>query len=163
MRIGRQLSAEHRDDPGPTVSITVGASVDAVWQVLADGWSYATWVVGTSRIRRVDEDWPAVGSRIHHSFGLWPLVIDDSTSVEDVRRPHELVLKARGWPVGEARIHLSVRADGPTRCVVAITEDAVSGPARLIPAALRRLLIIPRNRESLGRLGMLAEGRQPRP
>lgn len=160
MRIGRQLSAEHRDEPGPTVSLTIDATVDAVWQVLSDGWSYATWVVGTSRIRRVDGAWPATGSRIHHSFGLWPLVIDDFTTVEDVRRPDELVLTARGWPVGEARIHLSVRPDGPGRCVVAITEDAVSGPARLIPGVVRRLLIVPRNRETLNRLALLAEGRQ---
>ncbi len=43
-----------------------------VFSVLADGWLYSGWVVGASRIRAVDEQWPAVGSKIHHSVGSWP-------------------------------------------------------------------------------------------
>ena len=40
---------------------------DDVLRVLADGWTYANWVVGSSRIRGVDPTWPAPGSRIAHS------------------------------------------------------------------------------------------------
>ena len=40
------------------VSLNVEAPVDAVWAVLADGWSYAGWVVGASHIRDVDTGWP---------------------------------------------------------------------------------------------------------
>lgn len=50
----------------------INASTDDVWSVLSDGWLYPLWVVGASRMRDVDEDWPAVGSRIHHSVGVWP-------------------------------------------------------------------------------------------
>lgn len=38
------------DEPGPTVTRVVNAPVDAVWAVLADGWSYPVWVVGASRV-----------------------------------------------------------------------------------------------------------------
>ncbi|MDI3193607.1 hypothetical protein QK290_04985 [Pseudarthrobacter sp. AL07] len=32
----------------------------------------------------VDAQWPGTGSRLHHSVGHWPLVINDSTSVAAV-------------------------------------------------------------------------------
>ena len=153
---GRQA---HAREPGPTISREVDAPAEAVWAVLADGWLYATWVVGASRIRDVDAGWPAVGTKIHHSVGLWPALINDTTSVERAGPPHELVLTARGWPAGEAHVHLSVEARGESRCVVTITEDAVSGPVTLIPAPLRHRLLAPRNRETLLRLALLAEGR----
>ena len=47
-----------------------------------------TWAVGAARIREVDEDWPAVGARIHHSVGAWPVLISDTTVVEEVDAPH---------------------------------------------------------------------------
>jgi hypothetical protein len=153
-----QQASGHRKDPGPTVTREVAAPVDAVWKVLADGWSYANWVVGAARVRDVDPGWPAQGSRVHHSFGLWPLLIQDFTKVERSEPPRELELTARGWPAGEAHVHVSVRPAGTDRSVVTITEDAVSGPGKLIPAPIRHLLIAPRNRETLHRLALLAEG-----
>lgn len=49
--------------------------------MLADGWLYPSWVVGASRMREVDVKWPASRSRIHHSVGVWPALIDDHTKV----------------------------------------------------------------------------------
>ncbi len=147
--------------------ITVAQDVDAppaiVQQVLDDGWSYVAWVVGASRIRAVDPEWPAVGSRLHHSAGLWPLVVDDTTSVVAARPGRELVLQARGWPAGEARIRLVLDPLPGDRTRVTMQEDAVSGPGRLVPAPLRHLALLPRNRESLQRLALLAAGRGTRP
>lgn len=154
-------ASSHHREPGPTISRQVAAPPDAVWSVLADGWLYATWVVGTSRVRSVGPSWPAPGSRIRHSVGLWPLLIDDFSAVEQMVDGKELVLIARGWPVGEARVHLSVTPGPEATCVVTLTEDAVSGPGKLIPARLRHALLRPRNRESLHRLALLAEGRHP--
>ncbi len=141
------------------VSRTVDAPVHAVWSVLANGWDYANWVVGTSRIRDVDPGWPAAGSKVHHSFGAWRLLINDTTRVESMRENEELVLTARGWPLGQARVVVTLRSDSPARCTVAIAEDAVTGPGRFVPRAARQALIVPRNREALKRLGFIAVGR----
>ena len=143
----------------PVVSKVVAAPADVVWSVLADGWQYATWVVGASRIRDVDRNWPAEGSRIHHSVGLWPLLIDDSTDVLRSEPERELVLKARGWPIGEAHISITLTPERAEHTTVSITEDATAGPGRAIPAPVRQLAIGPRNVETLRRLALIAEGR----
>jgi hypothetical protein len=148
-----------RASGAPTVGRRVAAPVGAVWAIIADGWSYATWVVGTSRVRTVDANWPDEGARIAHSFGPWPLTIEDYTRVERCRPLTDLVLTARGWPVGEARVHLQIEDRGDDACQVWITEDATRGPGTLLPARLRHLVIVPRNRETLHRLALLAEGR----
>lgn len=130
---------------------------ERVFAVLADGWLYPSWVVGASRIRNVDDAWPAQGSAIHHSVGMWPALIDDSTSVLEWDPPRHVLLKARGWPIGEAQIAIDVkpRANG---CVVRITEDATAGPGRFVPSLLRDTAIKARNTETLRRLAYLAEG-----
>ena len=52
-----------------TNSRVVQAPPEKVWEVLSDGWLYPLWVVGASRMRAVDEHWPALGARLHHSVG----------------------------------------------------------------------------------------------
>jgi uncharacterized protein YndB with AHSA1/START domain len=148
-----------QNDAVITVTRDVEAPVQAVWDVLADGWSYATWVVGASRVRDVDDAWPAESAQIHHSFGIWPLLINDTTRVERATEPTALVLTARGWPAGEARVSISITPRGEGRCTVKIEEDASSGPGTLIPRPARQLAIGPRNVEALKRLAFLAEGR----
>jgi len=136
----------------------VNAPADAVWDVLADGWLYATWVVGASRLRDVDAAWPEQGSRLHHSVGLWPAVLDDQTQVLHSDPGARLVLKPKGRPFGEAIVDLRLLARGD-RCELVIVEDAVSGPGLLVPRPLRQPLIAVRNKEALHRLALLAEGR----
>jgi uncharacterized protein YndB with AHSA1/START domain len=136
----------------------MNCSPEQVFDVLNDGWTYPLWVVGASRMRDVDEDWPAQGSRLHHSFGVWPLLIDDSTEVLEIEPGRRLVLEARGWPIGKARVEITVEAAGDDS-LVTITEDATGGPAQLVPELLRQPTIDFRNRETLRRLGYLAEGR----
>ncbi len=133
----------------------------AVWSVLADGWTYAAWVVGTSRIRDVDPHWPAVGSRIHHSVGAWPLLLDDETEVLDADPGRLLVLRAKGWPAGEAIVQLELLPLDGDGVRIVIREDAVAGPLhRLVPRLVRQAAIVPRNVETLRRLAFLAEGRR---
>ncbi len=131
---------------------------DDVFDVLADGWSYATWVVGAARIRDVDESWPEPGSRIHHSVGAWPLLISDSTSATALERPHRIDLTVRAWPAGEGRVRITCRADG-ARTVVTMEEDASSGPALALLKPARDVLLGWRNVEALRRLAYLAESR----
>jgi hypothetical protein len=141
-----------------TVSTKVKGSASDVWAVLADGWLYGLWVVGASRIRLVDDNWPAPDSRIHHSVGSWPFVIDDTTHVVSSEPERELVLQARAWPSGEARVQLSIE-DATDGAVITMTEDASHGPALLIPGAVRRAALDWRNTESLKRLSYLVEHR----
>ena len=56
-----------------TNSARINASRTAVFGVLSDGWKYSNWVVGTSHMRAVEEAWPAVGSKLYHASGAWPL------------------------------------------------------------------------------------------
>ena len=145
-------------DGRAVITRRVHAPADVVWSVLADGWLYANWVVGASRIRDVEPDWPRPGSRLHHSFGVWPALIDDHTQVLTADPGRTLVLKARGWPAGEAQVRIQVAANGPDGSTISITEDAIAGPGRLLPRPVRQLLIGPRNTETLRRLALIAEG-----
>ena len=85
---------------------------DRVWDVLADGWLFPLWVVGASRIREVDAAWPAVGSKIHHSVGVWPLLVDDNTEVTACEPGRLLSLRARVWPAGSADVTLRLSRGG---------------------------------------------------
>jgi uncharacterized protein YndB with AHSA1/START domain len=111
-------------------------SPEQVFAVLHDGWTYPVWVVGASRMRDVDQDWPAPGTRLHHSFGAWPLLLDDTTEVLEIEPGQRLVLEARGWPVGKAPVDISVKADGDGS-LVSIDEDVTDGPAELVPEPVR--------------------------
>lgn len=139
-----------------TVSRHIAASRERVFEVLSDGWLYTAWVVGASHVRAVSPSWPSVGARIHHSFGVWPLVLRDETSVQVSEHPTHLVLLASGRPFGQARVELRLEKerDGAR---VTMTETVVKGPGRAIPTALLDGLIDPRSREALARLAALAE------
>jgi hypothetical protein len=131
---------------------------DKVWDVLADGWLYPLWVVGASRMREVDDTWPAVGARLHHSVGSWPLLIDDTTTVLECT-PHSLLrVRARAWPAGDAEVVIQLSGSGADT-VVTIEEDASSGPGRLVPKPARDAGLHWRNVETLRRLAFLAERR----
>lgn len=130
---------------------------EAVFAVLADGWTYPSWVVGASRMRAVDEHWPDVGARIYHSVGVWPALIDDETEVTEWDAPRRASFIARGWPIGEARIIIEARPLGEG-CVVRMHEYAIRGPMQYVPRMLTDPLIDLRNREALHRLAYLAEG-----
>ena len=109
-------------------------------------------------MRDVDESWPAVGARLHHSVGTWPLLIDDTTEVLEVEEGRRLLLKARGWPAGEAHVDISLRPDGDATHVT-MEEDATAGPGVLVPKPLRDAQLHWRNVEALRRLAFLVEGR----
>jgi uncharacterized protein YndB with AHSA1/START domain len=140
------------------VSRTIRTTPSAVWDVLADGWAFPLFVVGASRMRDVDEAWPAVGAKIHHSIGVWPALINDHTEVLAATPGERLVLRARGWPLGEASVEFLLHPAG-SGTDVEIDEKVTSGPGRLVPPPLRGLSLKWRNVETLRRLAYVAEGR----
>ncbi|KQM82364.1 SRPBCC family protein [Agromyces sp. Leaf222] len=137
----------------------MACSPSAVFDVLADGWLYPAWVVGASRMRDVDAAWPGEGSRLEHSVGVWPALIDDETVSLEWSPPHRAVMRAKGWPIGEARVAIDVRRHGGG-CLVRIQEEAVEGPGSWVPRVFVDPILYLRNRETLLRLAFLAEGRQ---
>ncbi|NMI01028.1 SRPBCC family protein [Pseudonocardia acidicola] len=138
---------------------TTTASPAAVWEVLANGWYYPTWVVGAARIRAVSSHWPGVGAVLHHSVGAWPLLINDRTEVLSSEPERELVLLASVAPMGRAPVHLRLAPTAGGGCEITMAEDVAEGPARLIPGPVRQALIAPRNAETLRRLCYIAERR----
>jgi hypothetical protein len=140
------------------VTRDIAASPQRVWDVIADGWTYSQWVVGNSRMRAVDPNWPAPGTTIHHSIGVWPVLLNDETVVEEAVEPERLVLYAKGRPFGGARIILRL-AESAQGCRVEMDEFPITGIGKLIPEKLGDLAAFPRNTETLRRLAFLAERR----
>jgi uncharacterized protein YndB with AHSA1/START domain len=132
---------------------------EKVFAVFDDGWLYGLWVVGASHIRDVEENWPEVGSKIYHAFGGWPVLVRDQTTVLEYDRPRRLVLQARAWPAGQARIELTTTptADGGSH--VELNEYPVSGIGKAVHNPAFERLLYRRNIESLARLAALAERR----
>ena len=141
-----------------SVERIVKTTPERVWDVLSDGWLYPLWVVGASRMREVDDSWPSVGSKLHHSVGVWPALLDDNTEVTDCEKLRMLALRARAWPFGEAQVILRLNEYGGGTRVV-IEEDAVSGPGKLVPQPARAPGLKWRNVETLRRLAYIAERR----
>ena len=141
-----------------TVSRLVHAGPDDVWAVLADGWLYPSWVVGASRLRAVEGGWPGIGASIHHSVGLWPALIDDRTEVLDSEPERRLQLRARGWPLGEALVAITLEPRGE-ETLVTIAETPSAGPGLVVDNRVTHWLLARRNEESLYRLASIAEAR----
>jgi uncharacterized protein YndB with AHSA1/START domain len=134
----------------------IKASPERVFEVLADGWLYSSWVVGTSRIRAVSDSWGQSGGTIHHSFGLWPFVINDTTTLDVWNPPTFLRLHAKGGPLGQTVVTIEVKPRGDGS-VVRLQEDAVSGLGVLVPRPIRDAVGQVRNHEALRRLAYQVE------
>ena len=134
-----------------TNRLTIAASPQEVFAVLADANTYQHWVVGCDDIRAVEGDWPAVGSKFFHTVGVGPLKTKDNTKVLEVDAPHKLVLEARARPAGIAKVIFRlVPVDAGTD--VSIEEHPIRGVARVIHNPVQDGLIKVRNVETLRRL-----------
>ena len=111
----------------------VEAPPSVVWEALSDGWLYPVWVVGAARMREVDDDWPGLGSRLHHSVGIWPMLINDETEVLESVPDQLLRLKAKVWPAGEAEVVIRLRpsGSGPRSRSRKTWREALAGCCRL--------------------------------
>ena len=129
---------------------------ERVFEVLSDPFTYQEWVVGTSKIRDADDNYPEVGARLYHRIGLGPLGIRDHTEVLELVPNRHIVLDAHLWPLGRARISLTLEPfEGGTRVLM---EE---GPADLwsrigMGGPLAEPLLQLRNTEALSRLRRVA-------
>ena len=138
------------------VQRTIQAPPDRVFAVLADGWTYSDWVVGTVHIRDVDDSWPAPGSKLHHKAGPWPFSLQDSSTVVSMVPERELLLKAGLWPLGQARIKFVLEPLGTKATRITMEEDFEAGPLLFLRNKVNDLVLHRRNIESLRRLSDIA-------
>ena len=127
----------------------------AIWDALSDSRAYGYWVVGSKVIRDADATWPAVGSKIHHTVGVGPFELSDHTESIESEEPRRLQLRAKGRPLGTAKVTLEMTPkDGGT--VVEMTEnpDGLFRPLAFLPPL--QVFSLLRNSESLMRLEELA-------
>jgi uncharacterized protein YndB with AHSA1/START domain len=128
---------------------------EAVWDVLAVPDNYGYWVVGSKAIRDADEEWPAPGSKFHHTIGFGPLTLADHTVALETERPHRFRLRAKGRPAGTATVTLEMaHRNGGT--LVTMTENPDGVFAALSFNPLMHAVTRARNAESLMRLEELA-------
>lgn len=140
-------------------STVVEAPPEVVFSVLADPPSYASFVVGTKRIRRFEPRFPELGTEFHHTLSVGPLpVLRDLSRVEEVVEGRRLVLRAQMRPLSVNRVAFDLRpVDAGTQ--VDVEEYAIEGPAALVWNPAFEGLMWLRNTEMLRRLKELAERR----
>lgn len=141
-----------------TTSVEIGRSPEHVFGVLLTPQAYPHWVVGARRIRGVDPDWPKEQSAFHHTVGVWPVLVNDHTTIVESDPPSRLKLRARAWPFGEADVTLRLEPRGG-RTLVTLHEEPVKGPVRTAWNRFADVAGHVRNSVSLIRLKRLAESR----
>ena len=116
-------------------------------------------VANTARwldVRGADDTWPAPGSRIHHSTGVGPLTIDDSTEVVACEPPDRLELLAHLGPLGSFRVEFRLHQVAADRTRVTMVEGPVEGISKLAGPVGDAVGSV-RNKLSLARLKRMAE------
>ena len=127
----------------------------AVWDALSDAPAYGYWVVGSKVIRDADPTWPAPGAKIHHTVGLGPFELSDETECLEADEPHRLQLRAKGRPLGTAKVTLEMTPrGGGTEVLMTENPDGAFRPLALLPPL--QIFSALRNAESLMRLEELA-------
>jgi hypothetical protein len=127
----------------------------AVWGALSDAKAYGYWVVGSKVIRDADATWPAAGAKIHHTVGIGPFELSDHTESLESVEPRRLALRAKGRPLGTAKVVLEMTPkDGGTVVSMVENPDGVYRPLALLPPL--QIFSALRNAESLMRLEELA-------
>lgn len=137
----------------------VHADTDAVFAVLVDPHTYPAWLVGNAEVRAVDPEWPEPGSRFHHSVGVPPFTISDSSEVVEIEPGRLLRLKVRARPLIQAMATFRLLGDG-ARTVVSFEEEPAPGVLGLLARPLVDPLVHVRNQESLRRLAAYIESQE---
>jgi uncharacterized protein YndB with AHSA1/START domain len=129
--------------------------VDAVWDALADPSGYEYWVVGSKEIRDAEPNFPARGTKFHHTIGFGPLTLRDHTEVLDAAPPTFLKLRAKGRPIGTASVTLRmIPKEGGTMVEMVERPDGPYVVMNVNPVL--HVMTKLRNAESLMRLEELA-------
>lgn len=137
-------------------STIIETPVSSVFAVLSDPRAYERFVVGNSRVRRFDPDWPDEGSEFHHSLGIRPFLIRDTSMSLGTDHRTFLVLLTRMGPLG-ATITSFVLSPHQGGTELAIREEPVWGPMALAWSKVVDSILDWRNRRLLVRLTDVAK------
>jgi uncharacterized protein YndB with AHSA1/START domain len=140
-----------------TNRIEVDAPPHDVYAVLLDPYAYAKWVVGSKRVRHVDDNWPAPGARFHHTVGAPGVDIKDSSKIIMLATDRRIVLEVRFRPLGIAEVTIELEPfDDGRRTRITMHEHPKSGPVRRWWSWVLTTITYVRNSLSLRRLARLA-------
>ncbi|MEU6864264.1 SRPBCC family protein [Streptomyces sp. NPDC046876] len=129
---------------------------DRVWEVLADGSRYASWVVGTHDAREEDGRWPQEGAGLRYRIKLGPFAYDGRTVVRIHRPPQRLELEAMAGGHASARIAIEVLPWGAETLVV-LDEHPLRGRGCSVHHAAVDAVAQLRHRSMLARLARVCE------
>ncbi len=130
--------------------------VDRGFAVIVDPTTYPHWLVGTQSIRDVDAEWPAPGSRFHHSVGVGTLQLHDHSEVLEIEPGYRLQLRVKARPFVSAVATFTVVGDDE-RCVVSIEEEpTVRWLGNMVRVVMDPTVHV-RNQRSLRRLAAFVE------
>lgn len=126
-------------------------SPDEVFEHLLDPHEYPEWLLGASRVRTVEDDWPSLGSAFHHTIGWGPFGVKDRSEIVAIDRPRRLELHVRATPLVRGHVTFTVDpCDGGS--LLSIEEE----PAARVVGNLVRPALDPvthlRNHRSLQKL-----------
>jgi uncharacterized protein YndB with AHSA1/START domain len=93
-------------------TVRIPAPLEAVWATIIDPTSYPEWLIGADHMRDVDDAWPAVGARFHHTVGFGPLKVRDHSTLRAIEPMHRLVLGVRATVVVQAEVTFRLRQVG---------------------------------------------------
>lgn len=129
---------------------------ERVFEVLSDPFTYQEWVVGTSKIRGADPEYPQVGSRLHHRVGLGPIGVRDHTEVIELEQDRRIVLDAFMRPVARARVRITLEPHEDGTMVLMEEGPADAWSKLTMGGPLVEPLLRIRNTEALSRLRRVA-------
>jgi carbon monoxide dehydrogenase subunit G len=135
-------------------TVVVPADRETTFAMLCNPECYVTWVVGASRVRHVDADWPAAGSSFHHTLGHWPFELHDVTEMRRWEPPDVIELQAMARPFFAAQVQFRLEAVDDRRTRVTMTER-LNGGLFMASASLGRPALSLRNRLALRRFASL--------
>lgn len=108
------------------VSTVLAVPPERAFRMLEDPKTFERLVAGARRIRRFDPRWPEPGTCIHHTVGIPPLLLRDSTEVIDLQDPSRLRLEARIWPLGTLLVEFAF-SPHPDGCTLVVRERPTAG------------------------------------
>ncbi|SEK46818.1 SRPBCC family protein [Streptacidiphilus jiangxiensis] len=126
-----------------------------VWDTLADGESYAQWVVGTKEILHADSRWPAVGAQLRFRAGLGPWTFEDTCEVRICESARRLELEASAKPFGTVRIAFTL-IPWARNTLVILDEHPLRGLGARLQGPPTEFALHLRNRQLLDNLARTA-------